>query len=257
MKYKLGLALSGGGSKGIAHLGVLKALEEAGIMPDIISGTSAGSMAGAFFSDGASPKEILEMFSNKKFSEFGGFSIPSGGIFKTDRFQRFLESNLKARNFEDLSIPLVIVAADIVAGKIANFMEGNLIPAILASCAVPIVFTPVTIGDGHYVDGGIFKNFPVSTIRKDCDFVIGSNVSSIVKEEYKHSILHVAERSFRHMSVANTFSDRKLCDILIESEDVSRYGMFQLENLSEIYERGYKTAKNILEQNDTKLAAIL
>lgn len=257
MKYKLGLALSGGGSKGIAHLGVLKALQEIGIKPDIISGTSAGSMAGAFYSDGATPKEILEMFSNRKFSEFGGFSIPSGGIFKTDRFQAFLEKNLKARAFEELSIPLVVVAADLAEGKIASFTEGKLIPTILASCAVPIVFTPVKIGEHHFVDGGIFKNFPVSTIRQDCEFIIGSNVTSIVKEEYKHSILHVAERSFRHMSVANTFNDRKLCNILIESEDVSRYGMFQLENLEEIFERGYQTAIKVLQQHEKVLEALL
>lgn len=249
MKHKLGLALSGGGSKGIAHLGVLAALQEEGLKPEIISGTSAGAMAGAFFSDGSSPKEILQMFSNKKFSEFGSFSIPSGGIFKTDRFQRFLENHLKARTFEELEIPLVVVAADLAEGRIASFTKGELIPTILASCAVPIVFTPVEINKNHYVDGGIFKNFPVSTIRKDCEFVIGSNVSSIIKEEYKHSILHIAERSFRHMSVANTLNDRKLCDVLIESEDVSRYGMFQLENLEEIFERGYTSAKKVLEQN--------
>lgn len=257
MKHKLGLALSGGGSKGIAHLGVLEALNEMGLKPGVISGTSAGSMAGAFYSDGATPREILEMFSNKKFSEFGGFSIPSGGIFKTDRFQKFLESNLKARTFEELSIPLIVVAADLAEGKIATFSKGNLIPTILASCAVPIVFTPVEINGTHYVDGGIFKNFPVSTIRKNCEFIIGSNVASIVKEEYKHSILHVAERSFRHMSNANTLDDRRLCDILIESTDVSRYGMFQLENLEEIFERGYKSAKKALTENEKLLESIL
>lgn len=257
MKHKLGLALSGGGSKGIAHLGVLKALQEEGLKPNIISGTSAGAMAGAFYGDGATPEEILKMFANKKFSEFGAFSIPNGGIFKTDRFRTFLEHNLKARTFDELSIPMVIVAADLAEGKIANFSEGELIPSILASCAVPIVFTPVEIAGNHYVDGGIFKNFPVSTIRKECEIVIGSNVASIKKEEYKHTILHVAERSFRHMSNANTLNDRKLCDILIESIDVSRYGMFQLENLEEIFERGYNAAKASLNKNQKLLETIL
>lgn len=253
MRYKLGLALSGGGAKGIAHLGLLQALNEVGLKPEIISGTSAGAMTAAFYTDGATPREILEMFSNKKFSEFGGFSIPSGGIFKTDRFQRFLENNLKARYFHELNLPIVIVTSDLAEGVVRNFTEGELIRPVMASCAVPIVFTPVEIDGVHYVDGGIFKNFPVSTIRKQCNFVIGSNVSSIVKQEYKHSILHIAERSFRHMSAANALPDRKLCDILIESHDLSQYSMFQLENLEEIFNRGYNTAIQSFRDNEKKL----
>jgi len=248
--YPLGLALSGGGAKGFAHLGVLKAMDERGIQPDIIAGTSAGAFAGVLYADGNSPDEILSFFKNKAFKEFAELTIPQTGIFKTDRFKDFLKKHLKARRFEELKIPMQITATDIVDGVSVVFNEGPLIPAILASCAYPIVFTPVEINNTHYIDGGLFKNFPVTCIRTECQTVIGVNVSPLTRQKYKNSLLYIAERSFHYITGSNSLLDRTLCDILIESEDLSKYAMFSLDHTEEIFRKGYELASETLEKEE-------
>ncbi|NDV79200.1 patatin-like phospholipase family protein [Dysgonomonas sp. 511] len=248
--YQLGIALSGGGAKGFAHLGVLAALNEAGLFPQVVSGTSAGAFAGVLYADGHSPEEILSFFKKKAFKEFASFTIPQGGFFKTDGFQTFLKKHLRARNFEDLKIPLRVVATDIEHGESRVFSSGQLIPAVIASCSVPIIFRPVEIKGHYYVDGGLFKNFPVSTIRKECDKIIGVNVSPIMKSEFKSSIKYVAERSFHYMSTSNTLLDRNLCNYLIESTELFKYSMFDLDHVEEIYDAGYHLAKEFLSKNE-------
>ena len=141
--YKLGLALSGGGAKGFAHLGVFELLDECHLKPDIISGTSAGSIMGAFYADGYSPREIMELFSGREFFEFAQLQIPKSGLFDTSRFRNFLKTYLRAKRIEELQIPLVIVATDLDHGLSKEFREGPLVEAITASCSMPIIFSPV------------------------------------------------------------------------------------------------------------------
>lgn len=252
--YNLGLSLSGGGSKGFAHLGVIKALEEEDLHPDIIAATSAGAFAGVLYADGNSPEEILSFFEKRAFKDFAELTIPHCGIFKAERFKDFLKKHLKARTFEDLKIPMKIIATDLANGVSVTFDKGPLIPAVLASCAYPIVFTPVEIDDVHYVDGGLFKNFPVTTIRPECKKIIGVNVTPLTKQKYKNSLLYIAERSFHYVSVANSLSDRKLCDILIETGRLSKYAMFTLEHRKEIFDIGYEVAKEELNKKSWVLA---
>jgi NTE family protein len=246
--YSLGLALSGGGAKGFAHLGVLQAMEEEGLKPDIISGTSAGALAAVLYADGYPPREILDIFQHKDFKDFASFSIPKSGLFKMDKMHAFLKGYLHAQNFEDLKIPIKIVATDIEHGAAVTFDEGELVPVVVASCSYPILFTPTVINGKHYVDGGLFMNFPVSIIREECNKVIGVNVSPLTLQKYKDSLLHVAERSFHYMSVFNTLTERELCDLLIESRKVSKYAMFTMEHSEEIYQIGYNAAKKKLKQ---------
>lgn len=251
--YQLGIALSGGGAKGFAHLGVLQALNEKGIYPEIISGTSAGAFAGVLYADGHTPTEILSFFKKKVFREFAEFTIPHGGFFKSDGFSTFLKKHLRARTFEELKIPLFAVATDIEYGESKIFNSGPLIPAVIASCSVPIVFRPVEINKKYYVDGGLFKNFPVSTIRRECTKIIGVNVSPIMKAEYRSSIKYIAERSFHYMSGSNTLLDRNLCDYLIESTSLSQYSMFDLEHVEDIFQAGYNLTIDFLEEKKESL----
>ncbi|MDH6353770.1 NTE family protein [Dysgonomonas sp. PH5-45] len=247
-KHKLGLALSGGGAKGFAHLGVMKALEERYIHPNIISGTSAGALAGVLYADGYSPMEIAELFKNKGFKEFAKFTIPQAGIFKSDGIYDFLKKHLRAKTFEGLNIPLRVVATDIERGTSVVFSEGPVIDAVVASCSFPIIFTPKEIKGRHYVDGGLFRNFPVSVIRQECEKVIGVNVTPLTHEKYRNSMIHIAERTYHYMSIGNTMGDRKLCDILIESTDVSKFAMFSLDHIDEIIKIGYDIAIEALGQ---------
>lgn len=240
--YKIGLALSGGGAKGFAHLGVFKLLEESGLKPDIISGTSAGSLMGVLFADGYSADEIKNMFIGREFSEFAQLQIPKSGLFNYDRFQEFLKRHLRSKRIEDLPIPTVIVATDLDRGCSHEFRSGPIVEAVTASCCMPIVFSPVLINGVHYVDGGLFRNFPVSTIRDECEFVIGVNVSPLIPQRYKQTLLHIAERTYHYVFKANAIEDRELCDILIEAKEVGLYKTFDLENINLISEIGYEAA---------------
>lgn len=240
--YKIGLALSGGGAKGFAHLGVFKLLEESGLKPDIISGTSAGSLMGVLFADGYSADEIKNMFIGREFSEFAQLQIPKSGLFNYDRFQEFLKRYLRSKRIEDLPIPTVIVATDLDRGCSHEFRSGPIVEAVTASCCMPIVFSPVLINGVHYVDGGLFRNFPVSTIRDECEYVIGVNVSPLIPQRYKQTLLHIAERTYHYVFKANAIEDRELCDILIEAKEVGLYKTFDLENINLISEIGYEAA---------------
>lgn len=247
-KYTLGLALSGGGAKGFAHLGIFKILEEKGVRPDIIAGTSAGALMGALFADGYKADEIKELFTGREFSEFAQLQLPKSGLFDSTRFRLFLRRHLRAKTFEELKIPLVVVATDLDNGESHLFTSGSIVDAVTASCSIPIIFNPVIINGIHYVDGGLFRNFPVSVIRNECEFVIGVNVSPLVPQKYKQTIFHIAERSYHYMFRANTLEDRGLCDILIEAEEFSQYKTFDLENVELISQIGYDRASLVFDK---------
>jgi NTE family protein len=246
-KYKTGFALSGGGIKGLCHAGVLKALEENNIFPDIISGVSAGAVVGALYADGYTPDEIAALFEDISFRKMTKLRIPDGGIFRIDAFEDFLFRVLRSKTFEGLRIPLKVVATDLDHGQSVVFDKGNLIDSVVASCSVPVLFTPKKINGVHYVDGGVLKNFPVSTIRDECETVIGINASPMVADEYKLSVLNVASRSYHFMFKANIIVDKQLCDTLIEPVDMGNYDTFDIAKGREIYELGYRSGKEILE----------
>jgi NTE family protein len=252
--YKIGIALSGGGIKGLCHAGVLKALEEHDIKPDIISGVSSGSVVGALYADGYSPDEIAHLFEDISFRQMTKIQISNGGFFRIDAFQKFISKKLHAKTFEELKIPLRIVATDLDKGRSVTFSSGNLIDPIIASCSIPVLFSPKVIDGTHYVDGGVLKNFPVTTIRDECEKVIGINASPLVAEEYKPSILNVASRSYHFMFKANILYDKEICDLLIEPVDMGNYETFDVDKGREIFELGYQSTRNLLSNRlNTKL----
>ena len=245
--YKLGLALSGGGAKGFAHIGVFKLLEECGLKPDVIVGTSVGALMGALFADGYSADEIKELFSGREFSEFAQLQLPKSGLFDSKRFRHFLRRHLRAKTFEELKTPLIVMATDLDNGESHEFRSGPIVEAVTASCSIPIIFSPVVINGVHYVDGGLFHNFPVSIIRDSCERVIGVNVSPLISQKYKQTIFHIAERSYHYMFRANTIEDREMCDVLIEAEEFGMYKTFDLENVDQISKIGYSAAVRAFE----------
>ena len=247
--YKIGLALSGGGARGLAHLGALSYLNEYGVKPDLISGTSAGSLMGALYADGYKPEEIIDFFKGKEFSQFAQFQLPKSGLFDSTRFRLFLKDIFRSKKIEDLSIPLVIVATDLDNGKSVEFRKGSLVEAVTASCSIPILFTPIVINGVHYVDGGLFRNFPATNIREDCESLIGVNVSPLVPHEYKQTIFGIAERSYHYMFRANTLEDRLMCDVLIEPDNIDTYKTFDLENMDAIAHIGYLSASKAFEKD--------
>lgn len=248
-QHYLGYALSGGGAKGFAHLGAFKVFESYGLKPDIISGTSAGALAGVFYADGFTPDEIGELFKKSELRKFIEFSVPRAGFFRSTGLINFLKNNLRSSSFEQLKIPFRAVATDWKNAKTVVFSEGkSLVDAVVASCSVPLVLNPIHIDDIPYVDGGLMKNFPVSVIRNECKFVIGVNVSLITPLSEKINIKNSAERTFKMMSASNTLIDRSLCDILVEATEAQKYFMFDLNNIDRISEIGYECAAEALRK---------
>jgi NTE family protein len=248
--YKTGLALSGGGIKGLSHAGALKALEEYGIKPDIISGVSAGAIVGTLYSDGYTPDEIGEIFYDVTFSQFARIQFPIDGLFQMELFKKFLQEKLRAKTFEELSIPMRIVATDLDHGESTVFDKGNLIDPIIASSSLPILFKPVVIDGVNYVDGGVLKNFPVGTIYHDCQYIIGINASPFVTKDYNKNLRGIIGRTYHFMSKANILQDTALCDVLIEPENITTYEIFDVEKSREIFTLGYKSTKKILTHYD-------
>ncbi len=252
-KKKLGVSLSGGGVRGFGHLAALKAMNERGIYPDILSGTSAGALVAVFYADGMPPDRISTLFKGVKLSGLMEMTLMKEGIFTTARLCGFLEKHLKARTFEELRLPVRVIASDFEEGKVRVFSEGELIPAVAASCCVPVVFAPVQIGGRYYVDGGVFSNFPVSAIRDECETLIGVNVSPVINAGYVPSIKHVIERTMNYTVGANTTDEKRKCDYLIESPEFSTYSIFDLEKAGAIYNFGYELATSYLDANREKL----
>jgi len=166
------------------------------------------------------------------------WALTINGFFKLDDFKDFLNTNLKHKRLEDMEIPLVITATDLDHGKSVQFRKGNIAELVAASCCMPVMFAPVNIDGINYVDGGVLKNLPVSTIRKECEKVIAINVSPLIAGKYKMNIVNIALRSYHFMFRANTFPDRENSDLLIEPYGLKGYSNRELEKAEEIFKQG-------------------
>lgn len=239
-KYKLGIALSGGGARGLAHAGALAAIEEAGLKPDLLAGVSAGSLAAVLYAAGNSPRHIVEIFTDRGFRDFVEFRPHHGGIFGVDPFRRFIAENIRPyENLEDMPLKVYIGATDFDHGVPVEFHEGCIIDRVMASCAIPIVFKPVNIDGVNYVDGGVLRNHPAWIIRDKCETLIGINVSPLKPRPGASSFVDVAMRTYNLMAKANQIADMKLCDVSVETPEIASYRTFDLSAVRSLYLSGY------------------
>ena len=244
--YNIGLSLSGGGAKGIAHLGVIQALEEFGLKPEIIAGVSAGSIIGALYADGKRPKDICRFFKESSFFKFVSIS-PNKGLMSSKRFYDLLDNYLTSKTFEELKLPLIINATELIDGKNVYFTSGSLIDKIVASSSVPIFLNPTEIDGKMYVDGGIFCNMPAKIIRPKCQTLIGVHVNPILSEGDINSVPDVIERVYHLVIQANTIAEKKVCDIVIEPIKARNFGMFEISKSQQLFDIGYDAAMRKLE----------
>ncbi len=238
-KYNLGIVLSGGGARGFAHIGVLKALNEAGIYPEIISGVSAGSIEGAFNADGFKPDEIFDIFFDHKLFKYFELIFPKKGLMRINGLLRIISEHLHSKTFETLKIPLIVSATELIEGKTVYFSKGEIPKAIIASASIPVLFTPLEMNNNIYVDGGVLSNLPVEPIRELCKTIIGVHVNPTGKQLTFSSLANVAERSF-HLSIAhNVKLTSKQCNFFIEPPELCNYGIFEVSKAKEIIDIGY------------------
>ena len=246
-----GLVLSGGGVRGVAHIGAIRALEEYGICPTHIAGTSAGAIVGALYAGGCTWKELLDFFKTTQIFSVNKYARNKPGFVDTEKFYDDLKSYLPKDSFASLTTPLYVTATNLLDGTLKVFDRGELIKPLLASAAVPGLFAPVPFEHGYYVDGGTLNNFPVDLVKMHCEQIIGVYVNPFEKmkvEDLKHAH-NVLERAY-HIMVANeTVLKFEDCDVLIRPERMAEFSMFSLKNIDTLFELGYTAAIRALQNN--------
>ena len=246
---KIGIVLSGGGIRGIAHLGVLKALKEKNIALCHISGTSAGAIAGALYANLVDPFEALTIFRNTKLLRLLKLAYGRPGLLNLESSYKLFKTYLPHDSFEELKIPLTITATNFGTGKLTYFNSGDeLIKKMLASSCIPGVFNPIAIDGNLYVDGGVLNNFPVEPLLNNCDYIIGSSCNHLSPITQVRSIKHILERTAT-LSVNHDVEEKlKKVDLLIEPENLGNIGLFDIHRSEEIYWIAHENALKKIEE---------
>lgn len=246
---KIGIVLSGGGIRGIAHLGVLKAFINTGIQFSHISGTSAGSIVGAFYAAGIDPEEGLNIFIKTKLLRFVRPALGNLGLMNIEHTADLLKTYFPQDKIEDLKIPLTIAATNFSEGNLVYFNKGPLIRAIQASCCIPGIFKPIIINEQMYVDGGVLNNFPVEPLLKDCDFIIGSSCNHLNPIKKITNITSLVTRA-AIMSINKDMEEKaKFCNIMIEPKDMGSIHTFDMAKAETIYWLAYEETLKTIKNN--------
>lgn len=251
-QYEIGLVLSGGGARGFAHLGVIEALNEAGMFPDVISGTSAGALIGALYADGYKPREILNLLNCVSRLDYMRPAMPREGLLQINGIIKILKSSLHAKQFKDLKIPLFVSATDLNNGKAVYFSEGDLFDPVIASASIPVLFQPVIIDEICYVDGGVLDNLPIRPIENKCRFLIGSFVNPVGYMKKISGLINIAERTFMLSMSKDILEKAKRFDLFIAPPELRNYKILDPEKANELFDVGYCATKEKLKEIGTK-----
>ncbi|PIF02093.1 MAG: patatin [Draconibacterium sp.] len=248
-KYKTGLVLSGGGTRGFAHLGIIAALQEKGIEPDIISGTSAGAIVGAFIAAGHQPNEVLETFKKGGFFKFTKINLPVDGLLKLDGLKELMEKEIGKKNIEDLDIPLSVTVSNLNKGVVEYINSGPLAKTVLASSSIPVLFAPVKMGNSLYIDGGLMDNVPVKPIKNICEKLVISNISPVNPKANIKNLVQITARTF-YMSVNAKLKQLKnYPGLYIAPDGIDNYDILSRSHADELFELGYNSLLNALEKS--------
>lgn len=243
---KVKLVLSGGAARGIAHIGVLKALEELGVEVTSVSGVSAGALVGAFYCGGYTPEEMLKVVKSKDWLKTIRPKVPKYGLFSFSKAERFLREHLGVERIEQLTKKLHICVLDIKSGRTFYFDSGELYPLLLGSCALPGIFEPIRYGDYLLVDGGVTNNLPVEPLLNKEGLLVGVDVNPTDSVEKVRSIAHIIVRSFLLAVRSNVDKRKELCHMTIEPK-LQGYSTVDIWKADELYMAGYIEAKRVIE----------
>ena len=246
-KVKVGLALGGGASRGIAHIGVIKAFEENNIEFDFIAGTSVGSLIGAMYANNKTSDEMLEIAKSLKVKDIrqSRFFMPS----KTKGIQELVKENLGDIDITECKKPFCAVAVDLKSAKELAITKGPLALAVAGSCAIPGVFNPVEFNDYHLVDGGIQNNIPSDIPRYfGCDYVVAVDVNSTRgggTDSLK--LIDILKVTIGIMGKANSLRGYLDADFVIKPS-MAKYKSTKIDEVEEMYAEGYKAGLDCIQQ---------
>jgi NTE family protein len=250
MKKGVGLALSGGAVRGIAHVGVLEALEEGSVPVKAIAGTSAGSLVGALYAAGVALATIREIALETSWKKIFLPTLPRTGLIDSDRISSFMKEVLPVRTFSSLKMPFAAVTTDLRTGEKVVLSEGSLARAVQASCSIPLIFTPTKVRGRVLVDGGLASQIPVLTVRETLgvENVVAVDVNDRTRGEAEYTnIFEIAAQVSMIYAFRNARAERKLADELI-AVDASGIAIYDMRKAEELLSRGRRAAEKKLRE---------
>jgi len=251
---RVGVALGGGFARGIAHIGVLRILEQHEIPVDFIAGTSVGALIAAAYAGGSTLENMERRGVETHFRDFGRWTLSRMGMASNERLDEFLHKFTPAKTFEEMRIPLSIVATDLIAGESVYFTTGEVAPALRASCAYPGLFLPVRYNGRVLVDGFLTETVPAPAARRmGADVVISVHLEPGLLEDGPRNTIEVISRSFSIIQMAATQPWRAATDVLIEP-DVHHILWDEFVKTPQLVQAGEEAARAALPQIKAALA---
>ncbi len=244
MSKKIGLALGGGGTRGFAHVGALKALEEKNISFDVVSGTSAGSIVGSLVANGYKADDIFKIMKESKLTDLVKVKLPIDGFLSLEYLQTQLKDFLP-ESFSQLKLPFYATVTNLLNGEVEYLSSGNVAKAVQASSSIPVLFSPVVINDQVYVDGGLKNNVPITPLIDKCDVIIGIDIMPIEKRTELKGMQEIATRTFQLGIKSYTEKEKEACTLLIELKYLEEYHILDTTKADEIYKIGYDYVKKL------------
>lgn len=241
----IGLALSGGAVRGIAHIAVLDVLEQEGIPIHSIAGTSAGSIVGALYAAGMPLSGIKRILLTAKWKDVLKLTIPKKGLISSEGIYRFMDEILPVKKFSGLLIPFAAVATDLRTGEKVSITSGSVAKAVQASCSLPVIFTPTEINKKPLIDGGVASQIPVRTVREElgAKIVIAVNVNyKAIEFDQYDTIIKIAAHLSALWASRNAREEEKLADVVI-SVNAQGIALYDLSKSRELLRRGRKAAE--------------
>ena len=249
IKPEYGLVLSGGGARGMAHVGVIAALEKHGIIPGVISGSSMGAVVGALYASGVSTEDMLNIARNRKLHDLFNWSMPRhGGMLSLNVLKQALQQYIPEDSFEALKKKLFVTVSNITAGYEEVISTGELFTVVIASASIPVIFEPQLINGHTYVDGGLFNDLPVEPLIGECEKIIASHVNYNGPHPELDSIRAIAERVYRLAIYQHVRKNFSKCDFIIDPPELREHGVFDFKNIDRLYEIGYAATEILIDQ---------
>lgn len=240
MKATCNLVLSGGGMRGNAHVGIIKALYEKEIFPKAVSGTSSGALVGAFICDGFHPAEVEEIILKNEPQLGFNYSRFWESILSFNSFSEVLKKNLRSKKIEDLQLPLYVSATNLINGMQEIITQGNIVEVLTASAAIPVVLPPVFMNGVPYADGGVSNNLPVEPFLKESLPIVGCHVNPLTEYNKDAGVIHTIDRSMHLIMRAGVNRGKGNCAVFIEPPALRGFHLFESKKTKEMIAMGYR-----------------
>ena len=244
---KVNLILSGGAGRGIAHIGVIKALEEMGFEVSALSGVSAGALVSVFYAYGYTPEEMLQIVKKTRWFSLFRPKIPRSGLFSLKKAEKHLKNLIDTDRIEKLPKRVHICVTDFLKGRPLYYYEGDLIPILLGSCALPGIFEPIKYEDKVFIDGGIMNNLPVEPLEKTKGLKVGVDVNPMEETTRTGSIVNILLRSLFLAVRSNVDKRKEMCDAVIVP-DILEFTLLDVMKADDLYRLGYQKTLEVMER---------